>query len=99
MNKYTFILFILLCFFYTIEDAIAQCYPNQIVTAAYATGGDGEYKEDILWLTWGSTNKTTHPYGEHNQPLSVGRTSYASIDLGGDTYLCVEAKITAISGG
>lgn len=98
MKKYTSILFILFCFFCTTEEGIAQCYPDKIVTAAYATGGTGLYKKDILWLTWGSTDKTTHPYGQDGQQLEVGATSYASIDLGGDTYLCVEAEIINIDG-
>lgn len=98
MKKYTSILFILFCFFCTTEEGIAQCYPGKTVTAAYATGGTGLYKKDILWLTWGSKNKTTHPYGQDGQPLSEGSTSYASIPLGGNTYLCVEAEIINIDG-
>lgn len=98
MKKYTSILFILFCFFWRTEEGIAQCYPGKIVTAAYATGGTGLYKKDILWLTWGSIEKGDPKYGQHNQPLSKGATSYASIPLGGGTYLCVEAEIIKIDG-
>lgn len=77
----------------------AQCYPGEVVTAAYATGGLSPYINDVLWLTWGSTDQATYPYGRHNQVLSVGSKSRASIDLGDGKYLCIEAEITSISGG
>ncbi|WP_257668786.1 CshA/CshB family fibrillar adhesin-related protein [Parapedobacter tibetensis] len=84
---------------FSINNAIAQpCYPNQIVTAAYATGGTSPYKDQVLWLTWGSSNQTTDPYGKHNQPLTAGNKSYASISLGSGKYLCVEAEIISITG-
>lgn len=83
-----------------IADANAQCYPGQVVTAAYATGGNSPYKDDVLWLTWGSTvaNQATYPYGRHNQQLSVGTKSRASIDLGDGKYLCIEAEIISVGG-
>lgn len=77
----------------------AQCYPDQIVTASFATGGESPYIEDVLWLTWGSNNQGTHPHGRHDQQLAVGAKSFASIALGNDQWLCIEAEITAISGG
>lgn len=76
----------------------AQCYPGQIMTASFATGGSSPYIDDVLWLTWGSDNQTTHPHGRHNQPLSVGAKSRASIELGNNQWLCIEAEITAITG-
>lgn len=78
----------------------AQCYPGEVVTAAYATGGVSPYINDVLWLTWGATNANqgTYPYGRHNQQLNVGDKSHASIDLGDGKYLCIEAEITSISG-
>lgn len=75
-----------------------SCYPNKIVTAAYATGGSSEYKNNVLWMTWGSSNSTSDPYGKHGQDLSIGSVSYASIHLGGTDYLCIEAVITNIEG-
>lgn len=82
-----------------VQSSVAQpCYPDQVVTAAYATGGTSPYKDQVLWLTWGSSNQTTDPYGKHDVTLSVGDKSYASIPLGGDKYLCVEAEIIAIAG-
>lgn len=77
----------------------AQCYPNQIVTASFATGGSSPYKSDVLWLTWGSTNQTTYPHGRPNQIISVGSKSYASIELGNNQWLCIEAEIISRGGG
>ncbi len=77
----------------------AQCYPDKIVTATYATGGESTYINDVLWLTWGSTSQQAYPYGRPNQPLTVGATSYASIDLGDGRYLCIKAEIVSITNG
>ncbi|MBA6154620.1 CshA/CshB family fibrillar adhesin-related protein [Gelidibacter maritimus] len=77
----------------------AQCYPGEIVTASFATGGSSPYINDVLWLTWGSTSQADYPHGRHNQPLAVGDKSFASIPLGNDQWLCIDAEITAISGG
>lgn len=76
----------------------AQCYPNQVVTASFATSGSSPYIDDVLWLTWGSNNQGDFPYGRHDQPLSVGTKSRASIDLGGGRFLCIEAEIISIDG-
>ncbi|MFB9056780.1 CshA/CshB family fibrillar adhesin-related protein [Mariniflexile ostreae] len=76
----------------------AQCYPDKIVTAAFATDGLSPYKDNVLWLTWGSPDQQTYPYGRHDRPLSVGATSYASIDLGDDRFLCIKAEIESIDG-
>lgn len=79
----------------------AQCYPGEAVTSAYATGGLSPYINDVLWLTWGATNANqgTYPYGRHNQQLNVGDKSFASIDLGGGKFLCIEAEIISITNG
>lgn len=90
------LLLALMCF--THQSQAQACFPDKVVTAAYATGGQSPYIDKVLWLTWGSTNEQTDPYGKHNQQLSVGAKSYASIHLGGDTYLCMEAEIISISG-
>ena len=78
---------------------IAQCYPSNIVTAAFATQGQSPYISEVLWLTWGSTDQQVYPYGRHGQNLSVGSKSYASISLGDGKYLCIDAEITGISTG
>ena len=77
----------------------AQCYLDEIVTASFATNGLSPYKDDVLWLTWGSINQEIEPHGAHNRRLRVQSKSYASIALGDNQWLCIEAEITAISGG
>lgn len=84
----------------SITNVHSQCYPGQVVTAAHATGGSSPYINDVLWLTWGSSisNIEANPHGLHNQHLSVGDKSRASIDLGDGKYMCIEAEITHING-
>lgn len=89
------------CLLLAKQEATAQpCFPEQAITAAYATGGNSEYKERVLWLTWGSTTTDVedYPYGRHDRPLGNGSGSYASIDVGGGRYLCVEAVISNLTG-
>ena len=95
--KYYLSLFILL---FSLESIAQPCYPNEVITAAFATSGESPYKNKVLWLTWGSTfnNQSTYPYGRHNQQLKVGDKSRASIHLGGNSYLCIDVEITSISG-
>lgn len=78
----------------------AQCYPLQPKTATFATGGTSPYKNQVLWLTWGATNSDVaqNPYGKHNVTLTNGSSSYASIDLGGGRYLCLEAVLSNLTG-
>lgn len=75
------------------------CFSDKVVTSAFATSGSSVNKTKVLWLTWGSTNQTTNPYGRHNIQLLKGTKSYASIPLGGDKYLCIEAEIINIASG
>lgn len=93
-----FILIVFVFFAFVGQNAIGQCYPGQIITAAYATNGSSPYLNNVLWLTWGSTNQTNYPYGRHAQDLSVGSKSFASINLGSGVYLCIEAEITSVTG-
>jgi len=99
LKRYLHIVSLAIVLSFSSAKMIAQCYPDKIVTAAFATQGASPYIDEVLWLTWGSTNQQTYPYGRHNQSLSVGSTSYASISLGDGKYLCIEAEITSISGG
>lgn len=93
-------LFIILLVVFVQQTIWAQCYPTQPKTATFATGGTSPYKNQVLWLTWGSTlaNVATYPYGRHNIGLVNGSSSYASIDVGGGRYLCVEAVISGLTG-
>lgn len=99
-KKQVLVIVLTLAMFFSIASVRAQCYPDEVVTAAYATGGLSPYINDVLWLTWGSSvsNQGAYPYGRHDQHLGVGSKSRASIDLGDGKYLCIEAEITAIDG-
>lgn len=93
---------ILILILFSTSVLFAQpCFPNQVVTSAFATGGTSPYKDKVLWLTWGSTvqNMSINPYGTHNQQLGVGSKSRASIHLGGNSYLCIEVEITSVTEG
>lgn len=101
MSKITYIVLGILLWVCAMPQAHAQpCFPDQVVTAAYATGGASPYIDKVLWLTWGSTeaNQAAFPYGQHDQELNIGDKSRASIHLGGNTYLCVEVEIVNIVG-
>src|SRR5690606_11472273 len=92
---------ILSCCLLALQTAMAQpCFPGEITTAAYATGGVSDYINDVLWLTWGSdaANVNQYPYGRHNQQLFEGSTSNASIHIGGGKYLCLQAEISNLNG-
>lgn len=81
------------------NEVSAQCFTNSSIntpaTASYATGGNGQYKSDIIWFTWGSDNASTNPYGKHNEILNTPakRTSRASIEIAQGKYLCIEMEI------
>jgi len=95
------LLLIIVCFCFS-QIALAQpCFSDQVVTAAFATGGTSPYREDVLWLTWGTgyNERDTNPFGKHGVELNKGDKSRASIHLGGNSYLCIEVEITSISNG
>ncbi|MEG0199922.1 MAG: CshA/CshB family fibrillar adhesin-related protein, partial [Comamonas sp.] len=70
--------------------------PQLANAAAYATGGTGKYKSEILWLTWGSS---TNPLGLNGQPLSNGAVSKASVQVVNGVNIEVQCKLQNISGG
>lgn len=83
------------------RGCLAQCFPGQPVTAAYAdpTTSASEHADKVLWLTWGANlqeSKTSHPYGKPDVRLNVGTKSYGSINLGNGIYMCIEAEIMEI---
>src|SRR5690606_6858903 len=81
------------------KQVIAQpCFPGNIATAAYATGGSSPYKKQVLWLTWGGQNNPDYKYGQEGVMLKNNDASYASIDVGGGRYLCVKAVIRNLNG-
>lgn len=88
--------------FFGFQEIKAQspCFPGRPTTAAYATGGESPYIGDVLWLTWGTPidSLEKYPYGKHNEPLENGASSYASIPLGNNRHLCIEATISNLQG-
>jgi hypothetical protein len=62
--------------------------------ANYATGGTGEYRNEILWLTWGAGGN-----GTHDQPLVNGSTTTATIAVTPTQTLQVNCQLNAITGG
>lgn len=62
--------------------------PQAAMAAAYATGGDGHYKNEILWLTWGGGVN-----GVHNQPLVNGSMSVANLPVADGQNLVVSCKL------
>lgn len=48
------------------------CLPYVAQAAAYATEGEGKYKSDILWLTWGDVS---NPLGKAGVKLPAGSQS------------------------
>lgn len=61
--------------------------------AAFATGGTGQYKNQILWLTWGAPG--SNGYGTHGQALPVGSSTSATFTVAGQP-LEVTCRITDI---
>lgn len=65
------------------------------MAAAYATGGSGKYKNEILWLTWGDNN---NPWGAKGKALSNASISKASIQVANGVNIEVQCKLQNISG-
>jgi len=91
----TYIIFIVI-FTLGVNPNYGQCYPNNIVTSTFATGGTGIYLNRIIWLTWGAQSYSD-TYGLTNQILNNGETSYASIPLSQYKYFCLQATINNIT--
>jgi hypothetical protein len=62
--------------------------------ANYATGGTGEYRNEILWLTWGGGGN-----GTHDQAVVNGTTTSATIAVTPNQTLQVNCELDAITGG
>lgn len=62
--------------------------------ANYATGGTGEYRNEILWLTWGAGGN-----GTHDQALVNGSATAATIAVTPTQTLQLNCQINAITGG
>lgn len=96
MTNKSFLLSMVLILLSAAEVVRAQCYQNNTVKAAFASGGTSPNKGKVLWLNWGGQGEGNYPYGKVGESLVVGAVSRASIDLGEGKYLCIEAQITSI---
>lgn len=95
MNLFNKIYLIAILLFIPI-NSFSQCYPGNLVTSTFATGGTGNYLNRIIWLTWGAKS-STDVYGLTNQILNNGETSYASIQLSQNKYFCLQATLNNVS--
>lgn len=95
LNRKIF-LSVFLILLFVIHDLRAQCYEENTVKAAFATGGTSPNIDKVLWLNWGGHEDKDALYGNAEEKLRVGSTSRASIDLGEGKFLCIEAEITSI---
>lgn len=75
------------------QNNLSILEPGSVSTAAYAQGGDGLYKEQILWLTWGALS-SSDTYGRKGEEIINGTTSSARIDLGSGLFLEIRADIS-----
>lgn len=73
---------------------VAISLPQEARAAAYATGGSGQYQNEILWLTWGGGGDN----GTHGVVLSNGSSTSATIPVTGSLSLQVTCSLAAISG-
>jgi hypothetical protein len=71
---------------------VAATSPAQ--AAAYATGGSGQYRDEILWLTWGGGTN-----GTNGQPLVNGSNTSATIAVTDTLTLQVDCTLADITGG
>ncbi|TYT26006.1 DUF11 domain-containing protein [Luteimonas viscosa] len=65
----------------------------QAHAAAYATGGSGQYRNEVLWLTWGGGVN-----GTAGLPLADGATTSATIPVTANQDLVLECSLSGISG-
>lgn len=66
--------------------------PQAAMAAAYAQGGSGTYKNEILWLTWGGGTA----YGTSGKAITNGNTTSALIQVTSSTNLQVSCSISDI---
>ncbi len=69
--------------------------PHAAMAAAYATDGEGKYKDQILWLTWGDES---NPYGKAGQALGAGARSVANLPVTDGKNLQVTCTLQNPSG-
>lgn len=62
--------------------------PQAVLAAAYATGGSGKYKNEILWRTWGGGD-----LGTPNVTLAQGATTSATYKVADGQWLEVSCSL------
>ncbi|QXZ10875.1 DUF11 domain-containing protein [Comamonas sp. Y33R10-2] len=67
--------------------------PQAVLAAAYATGGEGNYKNEILWLTWGGG-----ALGKPDVILADGAKTSASYKVADGQWLEVTCSLKKTSG-
>ena len=65
----------------------------QAQAAAYATGGSGQYRNEILWLTWGGGTN-----GTNGVALANGASTSATIPVTATQDLVLNCSLSAITG-
>jgi uncharacterized repeat protein (TIGR01451 family) len=73
--------------------AAAFLTASQAHAAAYATGGNGKYRNEILWLTWGGGDN-----GTDNVTLANNAQSTATLQVASGEQLIVTCTMSAITG-
>ena len=66
--------------------------PQAAMAAAYAQGGSGQYKNEILWLTWGGGSDL----GTAGKAITNGNSTSARISVTSSTDLQVSCSISDI---
>lgn len=65
---------------------------SPVQAAAYATGGNSPYRDQVLWLTWGGGEN-----GKHEEILDNGATSSATRAVAGNQSLQVDCTLGNVS--
>ncbi len=73
--------------------ALALAPAERTHAAAYATAGSGQYRNEILWLTWGGGTN-----GTHNVVLANGNSTSATLTLATGIDLDVTCALGSIAG-
>ena len=74
-----------------LATGLAAVMGNQAHAAAYATGGEGQYRGEILWLTWGGGVN-----GAAGVTLANGATTTASIPVTASQNLVLTCSLANV---
>ncbi|MCD9027451.1 CshA/CshB family fibrillar adhesin-related protein [Luteimonas sp. BDR2-5] len=76
-----------------LATGLAAVLGNQAHAAAYATGGEGQYRSEILWLTWGGGVN-----GTNGVALANGASTSATIPVTATQSLALTCSLADVSG-